>query len=480
MEEVLREYGIHPKKSILKPDKEDNDKSYSAAKVQNYKSDAVRELLKDNPTINHVKLWDDRQDNIDKFRRLKKDYKHINFEIFKVGDEVLSKQARSSDIAINENNITDLLDKFGFNAFQQYQTTAEQGIDFISSSWSSCLGISKEIGSKLVMTFGSFPFHRIGDVDLCLLAPVNLHPDECIVKLESELLKRGIRHIHCATGIRCPRLKLQLRFLNASPVEFDIVFAPCLPELNAAIPDTATLYQNSSKEVKFALEGVLFLQQVCSCIEGKISIENFGKLVDLIVLFLKRKHLKGNAFHCIRTFHIVRVLGEMFRKSKNHGENLCDYFRNSLTHLSTLDAAYWKRICKDFVPDETVARTVKHFTEASELINESASLSTVFAFVQFPLPMYVIVSVSLKSNVDELLWRACTMLEARIGTCVRKLLSTGVDVMAGPSDYSSIVRFAVPRCEWNIDVCKRTLSSLKSDAFFMQNKDNLQLIIDIN
>ena len=482
--EVLREFGVHPERCYLKPDDE-IDVSRNMAKVHSFKKDVVRGLLKEHPKVKIVKLWDDRQDNIDAFKALRKEYKNIDFELLKVDCKAGYNDKKSySNFKAQadefDKNLLQMIDDFGFGCSPSFDAAAKQGISFIEDAWLSCLGSPQDVPSQVVHQFGSNPLKRNGDVDLCIFAPANLRPDECIFKLEAELLKRGIRYIHTATGIRCPRLKLRLHYSNAVPVDFDIVFAACLlDETKSDVKDLREIYENGDNATKSAVEGLLFVEMVKRCIEGKLSLERFGKLVDLLVYYLKTKHLKGNAFHGLRTFHLVRALAEMLSKTKESFNNMADLVRKSFEHLATLDVRYWQRVCKEFVPEENIHLLTESFVSGYELINQSKSCAELFARVQFPPAGYEVVSVTVGSHVKDLQWRAAVVIEAKLGTCIRKMLCAGVNVVPGPSDYHETILFAIPSDETSLRVSQSTLMNLKTETIFLANKTDLTLKIQI-
>eukprot|EP00794_Sanderia_malayensis_P008777 gene8777-9715_t len=472
IEEVLQQHGIHPQKKFLKPMTEDD--SYKTNRSPNFKTGLVKDLLKAYPNVDHVKIWDDRPDNIDAFRRLRKSFGNIKFEIFDVGNDY------SRALAATLKDVSTITDAFGSCRFESFNAAAKEGIEFLVNAWSSCLDVDMDVGRRFAIPFGSFPLKRVGDVDLCLLASAKLSQDECIVKLETELSKRGIKHLHSATRIRCPRLKVRLHFMHTSPVDFDIVFAPCLEDIRSKDLDSPeTLYRNGCSKLKSSLEGVLFLRQVQHCIDGKISVENFGRLVDAVVLLLKTKHAKGNGFHCVRTFHIVRALAEMFGKFDATTKSLDVYFQDSLQYLSTIDIAHWKKICKEFVPEDMLIRTTEVFKNAVTLLNKSEPVEKIFAFVKFPPHGHKLVKVAVESHVSELAWRGGTLLEAKLGTCLRKLVSYGVSVVPGPSDYCNMIQFAIPADESSLRLCRDALKSLESEAVFIDYQHDLRLHIDI-
>jgi len=481
---VLKEFGVHPELCLLKPD-DDSEVSRNTPKVHSYKKDVVRRLLKEYPKIKEMKLWDDRQDNVDAFRTLRKEYKNVHFEIFKVSckEDSGDRKPSATNLKVNEDefnkSILQMIEDYGFGCSPSFDAAVKEGISFIEDAWLFCLELSKGAAPDVIQQFGSYPLMRSGDVDLCLLAPASLRPDECIFKLEAELLKRGVRYVHTAAGIRCPRLKLRLHYSNAAPVDFDIVFAPCLQDDFKKDKELQQIYENGENAVKLAVEGLLFLEKVRNCIKGKVSIEKFGKLVDLIIHYLKTKHLKGNAFHCVRTFHVVRSLAEMFSKTKDSYHSMGDLVRKSFEHLATVDAQHWQRICKEFVPEETIQQLVKSFISGSELVCQSEPSTALFASVQFPPGGHEVVSVTVSSHVKELQWRASVVVEAKLGTCIRKMISAGVDIVPGPSDYDGTISFAIPSDETSFRVAQHTLANLRSEGIFLANKKDLTLMIQI-
>lgn len=481
--EVLAEYGVHPEECYLKPD-DCNDATKNMEKVHAFKKDVIRRLLRENPRVNVVKMWDDRQDNIDAFRRLRKEYQNIDFQLYKVdcedfkNVEKFSKKHKLNGDGFS-NSVSKLVSDLGFGCTRSFDAAVWQGIEFIQNAWASCLGIPEYTSDKLVRLFGSYPLRKTGDVDLCLLAPASMSADECILKLAADISMKGISYIHTAIGIRCPRMKVRARYSNIAPIDFDIIFAPCLSSGAAGQISISQIYESGDKAVKSAVEGILFLEKVQSCIEGKVRAEVFGKLVDLIVYYLKTKHLKGNAFHCMRTFHLVRALAEMFSKAKDKLEDIGEILRTSFEHLASLDRSYWQRICKETVPEKIIDMTVESFIAAATLIDQSQRRDSLFSRAQFPPKGYVVVSVRVASLIDDLQWRASIVMEAKVGTCLRKLYSSGVCVVPGPSDYETEILFAIPQDEMSLRICQSSMTSLKAEPIFLNNKSDLNLFLKI-
>ena len=217
------------------------------------------------------------------------------------------------------------------------------------------IGFSGE-SKLLAYPFGSYPLGRWSDIDLCFLAPASLTPQSCMEKLAGQLKDCGVTHIHMAHSIRCPRLKTNLQFHNTPSIDYDIVFAIITHDDFSSLPSGHTQSLPSSlssllvpgdQESRVAIAGPLFLHQVEEIISGVVSRKQFAAVVEMVVQLLVSRRQKGNAYHCMRTFHVVQLLVDFI---KSHRTELpptltCDsLFKEFVGYASTLPEAKWRKL----------------------------------------------------------------------------------------------------------------------------------------
>ena len=129
----------------------------------------------------------------------------------------------------------------------------------------------------------------------------------CIDRLAKQLEECGILFVHKGMSSRCPRLKVKLEFDCAPSVSYDLIFAVVdndLATLGKLALSSRGEISSSLKPCdscsKVALTRPNFLQQVIEAINGKMSVGEFGMVVEMAVLILRAFRQKSNAYHCIR------------------------------------------------------------------------------------------------------------------------------------------------------------------------------------
>ena len=76
-------------------------------------------------------------------------------------------------------------------------------------------------------------------------------------------------------------------------------------------------------------------------------------MIELIVQILRSKHQKGNSLHCIRTFHVLKILLSLVEERKISRSTLssADQLAKSLLEqLTKLTADEWAGYLGEFVP----------------------------------------------------------------------------------------------------------------------------------
>lgn len=473
--QVLENFKVYPDQLFTKPDRLDET-------TPSFKVRIVREMLKTYSDVTLVKIWDDLPGNLAAMHRLSKSAdKHIKFEIIdatqmlpttasKQGKK-LTMQSPLATPTLQSEPFSSVLETYlascGYLPSRAYKTAAEFGIRFIAEQFSKILGYWGD-PMHLVYPFGSFPLNRKGDVDICLLSPPHFTPTDCLEQLWRQLGECGINYLHKGYSTRCPRLMAMLEFPTGPPVDYDIVFAsisdPTVFErsLTTQLPaeDVVALLKPEDTASKAALTGPIYLQKLLEKIEGLVQKSKFGALVEMMVQIFSAQRQKGNAYHCIRTFHIVRLLVDFINI---HGESLktpnCDLFlKEFLSHAVKISDDQWKKLFGEFVPSEYIPK-VKAVLEfaAQEMTLEPCYEQLMDRSTAYPPEGYTTVELSLSGTNKVALWKLHAIVQARLPSCIRQLIASGLDVLPdGNTDNERRFVFAVPHTK----AAKQTLQQV--------------------
>ena len=82
-------------------------------------------------------------------------------------------------------------------------------------------------------------------------------------------------------------------------------------------------------------------------------------MIELIVQILRCKHQKANALHCIRTFHVLKILLSLVEEKKIPRSTLssADQLIKSLfEQLTKLTADEWSGYLGEFVPQAYIPK----------------------------------------------------------------------------------------------------------------------------
>ena len=451
VEAVLTLHGLEFNEIILKP----NDKEqYSRSNVKNYKKNVVATLLRQSPNAKVVNFWDDRVDNIQAIESMRRTYPKITFNLFHILEQ---RPPRNPTTSI-------LFKNLGLMQDAEFKMAVEEVVELLTKAWSVVLGVRLESTQELVHFFGSYLVKRRSDVDICLLAPSSRSPDECISKLASKLREYGFQFVHEATGIRCPRLKLKAMFCNHASITFDCVVACVLHPSDSqnreigelSETDFKALYKScSDKKSKTALDGVLFADKFLIPILDRISESDFGMLVDAVVLMLRREGLKGNAFHCIRTFHVVKMFTDFISSSTDAAtvlgkdldapKNFEKVLASALRHFASMSVEWYRALFKSFVADSFIQPLMDCFARSAKLslyeilfAGPRLTKGNLLTRISFQLKSDTSKPPSSSSSPAVDLWKMSTLLEARFGTFARSLIDRGFMINPGHTADGSI------------------------------------------
>ena len=423
----LEKYNIYPDRLITKPD--DNGQAASE-----FKTDIVKALLNDFPSIRSIKLWDDSDDNLRAFWKLSQRFPAVSFTV-----------TDSKTMATNhvKSEVGHFLGQTGALPHPSFAAACQAAISYVSEAWQSVIKSYTVDSSKLVLPFGSNVLGRFADVDVCLLAPNSLQQKECVLKLERELRNRGVTFTYVSHSSRCPRLKAKCFFAASSPVELDVVFClvpqSFLDSLNSS--DRPLLHvitasvQKSDKASHTALTGPAFIQDLLAVInESGRSFLDCVCLIEVVCLILKASRLKGNAFHCVRTFHILKMLQSFLKLEKKLKSLMSDELLvKFIEFCSAHSEAQWSELCGEYVPSYYISALCQQFIITHKVIQPVITRDTLYQLVTGSTKLshhsQLELTFTCSDPVHE--WRLGIFIEARLGSYVRLLLSCGIAVCPG-------------------------------------------------
>ncbi|KAK3262994.1 hypothetical protein CYMTET_28178 [Cymbomonas tetramitiformis] len=231
----------------------------------------------------------------------------------------------------------------------------------------------------IVHPFGSHCLGRVGDLDLCLLAPANCPADWCVKRLQTVLRQRGMtpESMHAAPSARCPCLRLRFEFLHSPPLEADIVFAPVLPpgaqpaEVAEAVsrclaPVTFSEVSRCTAPEAITTSGIGYMNFILDTLAHSkgcsVPVASFAMVVETLTALLRAAGVKGNEFHCVRSFQLVEVARAAVENEissagfRGHGEDVAachgrvisseDLFAKVVRFAAAQPAEYWEDVCQ--------------------------------------------------------------------------------------------------------------------------------------
>ena len=465
---VLENFQIYPDKVFFKP-------NITSELTASFKLKTMKQILKTEfSDVTVVKFWDDLFDNLAVMDYLSQheSMANVQFEIIDATEmattSTVSKRGKKISHSNTANNVTkcdsllqEHLAVHGYLPTSVYDNAAREGTEFIAQQFSNVIGYEGN-PLNLLYVFGSYPLKRASDVDMCLLAPDTHKHGEWIEKMASQLQLCGIKYVHVGHSSRCPRLKIMLVFADTSPIEYDIVIALIPKEsLSTSIgqdqlPVTkiAEMRRPGDNATKVALSGPLFRNKMEDVLmESCVTLSVFGAVVEMIVQILVAKRERGNAYHCMRTFHIVQLLIEFVQLN---GASLpsdvnCDVlFKLFVGFVSGLPYNKWEKLFGEFVPEAYIPRIMDLFKECNQLLKpaEPASLHTyeqLTSRLVYPPCGYIPVDIKISGKNEVMKWKAGIMVEARLPSYVRQIISHGLDVRPdGNTKNTQKYSFSVP------------------------------------
>ena len=462
---ILENFKLSPDRLYLRPD--------SCQQMSpDFKASVVNKLLEEFPNVTLVKFWDDRHDNLAAVQRIaRKTTRNIRIEVIDANSMlpvIASKQGKKLNVKSsvlpkthNSSILEATLAERGLLPSEVYKKAAHSGISFLTNQFCKVIGFEGD-PNLICYPFGSFKLDRASDIDLCFVHPEKLSAVECLDKLATQLKSCGVNYIHKGYSSRCPRLKVMLEFTTSPAVEYDIIFAAVSEEFHShglsskeQISPTAltTFTKRCDSVTKNSLLGLCFLNDVQQIVaNSSISMSQFGAVVEMVAQILAAHRQKGNAFQCIRTFHVVQLLAECVKSCEEQNEvKDCDtLFKMFISYVTMLSTDKWRKVFGVFVPDEFIPRVAEVFALVNREITSydfpsQTCYEEMLTRPDFPPKGYTTVELSLSSTDKALLWKLHTIVEARLPSYIRQLLELGLDVVPD-GNYNTKIKFcfAVP------------------------------------
>ena len=420
----LERYNMYPDRLIMKPD----NSNQTAAE---FKADTVKGILSEFPTVRSIKLWDDSDDNLKVFQAVSRQLPAINFTI------IDSKRMSSSQ---RKTEVDQFLQQSGSLPHPSFLAASESAICFVSEVWQNVIKVSTDDPRKLSLPFGSSQLGRFADVDVCLLAPNSLSHRDCVVQLEKALKDYGVTFTYISHSSRCPRLKAKCFFAATSPVELDVVF--CLVPLSfldcldsgpkPSLNDITAAVAKSDKASHTALTGPLFLQEILTAIsKSRRVVSDCVCLIEIVCVILKANCLKGNAFHCIRTFHLIKLLQHFLQAAQELSTfTLDELLIKFVEFCASYTTAQWSKLFCEFVPSQYISPLSHFFMTTQKLMQPVITTELLYQLATAREPVTRRCEVELTFSSPDLvhMWHLGIFIEARLGSYIRLLLSSGTVV----------------------------------------------------
>ena len=496
---VLEDARVYPERVICKPDA-------TSESTASFKAHVVRRLLQEFPDVTLVKFWDDLPENLSAISYLGRDEKRelqletidatkmptapTNKQGKKAG--ILGIQQRATPLGNYQSVLEEDLAINGLLPGPEYQMAAQEGIHFIAAQFSQLLGYSGP-PANLVYPFGSFLLGRVSsDIDLCLIASSSRTNIGWIEALAFQLQSCGIRYIHVGYSSRCPRLKVMLQFPNAPGIEFDIVIAivhdekffSLTAESQISAEKVAEMRKSGDTTSKIAFDGHLFLEKLKQKIQGVLPLSQFGAVLEMASRLFAAKREKGNAYHCLRTYHLVCLLAESVQAhSSDLGPNPnCDrVFQLFVDHVAQLPASKFEALFEQSVPEHYLPRIMAVFSEASAVLAQGGHPShdcyeQLLRRPDFPPKSHTRVEIKLTGSNKLLMWQARAVVEARLPSYIRQLVERGLNVIPdGNPSCSDKFCFAVLTLKSSRETLQRILRPFWNELEEYRKKDGVNI-----
>ena len=489
LKEILEHASVFPDRIITKPDDSKEMLGYT------FKGIAVKNLLSEFPSVTTVKFWDDKQENLDEVERIVKlTKKDVQLDLIYVEPPTSLQLDVAEESLVGSKNspistyLEASLSTYSNMPSDSYSQAANAGVQFLAQQFAQIVDFEDD-SNLLAYPFGSFPLGRSSDVDLCLVAPPTNTPIEFAEKLATRLEQCGLKFIHVGRSSRCPRLKVCIYFNKTGAIDYDIVFAilndsAVLQHLeNLTVPDIQAKLKRGHAASKAAFTGPVFLHHVREAVRGAVSSTTFAAVVEMVVQILRANRLKGNAFHCIRTFHVIQLLADFIKStSKNlptSNWNADSLFKDFVTSCSRLPSSKWKKLFGEFVPQHYISKIISAFTFMCSQVEASgfplvAAYRALRTTAPIPFPSYTTVKVMVTTSDSILLWKIESLIEAKLPAYIRKLIDSGIDVVpyvVTADETTCAFSFAISETANNVETTQQVFRPFWNEVSeFRQNR----------
>ncbi|RQM26291.1 hypothetical protein B5M09_003463 [Aphanomyces astaci] len=184
-------------------------------------------------------------------------------------------------------------------------------LDFSQRVHSVLTDIAMWTRAEDVRPFGSFALHRATDLDVLVALDDDESAVEAVARVAATMRREGLTDVYESGSSRCPLLKARWTFPDAPPLEVDLVFVhkTALTVYDNGSPSAVEAWWSSSNPDERALLGLATLHSVRAKVaNSSVSIDVFGRCVDVIVTQLQAKHLHGPQYNGVPTFKISALV----------------------------------------------------------------------------------------------------------------------------------------------------------------------------
>eukprot|EP00050_Salpingoeca_kvevrii_P009509 m.3329 g.3329 ORF g.3329 m.3329 type:complete len:1539 (-) comp2296_c0_seq1:46-4662(-) len=450
VEQVMARFGLAADAYLLKPD--------AASSTAEFKCKALDDLLRQYPAVKTMRIWEDLPENLEAMRAWAT--AHLKVDV-KITDSIAAG-ARLADGANSTKSgraIYPLLRARGCLPWDRFSAAAGDAIDLVQRIWGAVLYSNRVAApaqgsyKDCSRVFGSFALGRHGDVDLCLLADDSATHWQWLVRLRESLSDAGVLYVYFGDSELCPRVSIRLEMTSCHPIELDIVLAR-LPAAKFSELCGARAGKVLSSVVddqsRVAFEGVRFVEVVRKHLDARsIKLAHFALAVEFMVQFLTARALRGNAFHCPRTYHITSLA--LLAIQEAPVDAALDSPERLLAQMTVRivlgGPALLSSIFKDFVPEAFVVPFLEAVADLhAKCLGEATEdvFSALLQPSQFPPDGHVAVVLAHTDTSPVAGWCFHNWLRARLGAHTRALQTAGVDVHPHSCATPGTFAFAVP------------------------------------
>lgn len=442
-----------PDEVILKPDKD--------METPAFKLECLSQLLRRFPNLRQLHVWDDNRSNLVAFAAFQRQLTNGPFRSvrMKVTDshEVAAKTCLGP-AACADRLVQKLSLDYGWLRSDAFTRAANEGLQLLHVTWRQTLvqlgHAVPLLSSNLMLTFGSFELARASDVDLCLLAPLQLNQWECILKLEEQLHRRGLAYTYAATQSRCPRLKVRLFFERMHSIEYDILFVLVPGEKLVQVPvDVRARLSFMQKHMsdhmsQIAVQGCAFLGNCKDRLAtAGVKVQALALTVEFLRAMFRAHGLIGSEHHALRTYHVVQFVISCLPLEISGSIPLTPetWVVVCIRRLGALSSAEWQAAVDGSVAPQWLILASSVMQAACELLGTGSGITRVTLerlLEPPPTPRHTVrVDVHASSMHAVLMWQLSTFLAGRMSAYVRKLMDLGHTVRACDRHTGSLASF---------------------------------------